>query len=107
MKLYATVTSERASKGQGGNEYINFVLRNETQEVILTLQVKQTPYIDYEVEILKFLPTNKMMVQVLEDKQLQTKGEKQTGEVCGMKNCNNVAEFNELCDYHYRNNRNV
>lgn len=23
MKLYATVTSERASKGQGGNEYVN------------------------------------------------------------------------------------
>jgi len=23
MKLYATTTSERASKGQGGNEYLN------------------------------------------------------------------------------------
>lgn len=26
MKLYATVTSERASKGQGGNEYVNIDL---------------------------------------------------------------------------------
>ncbi len=27
MKLYATVTSERASKGQGGNEYIEIELK--------------------------------------------------------------------------------
>lgn len=26
MKLYATITSERASKGQGGNKYINIDL---------------------------------------------------------------------------------
>ena len=28
MKLYATITSERASKGQGGNEWINLELRS-------------------------------------------------------------------------------
>lgn len=27
MKLYATVTSERASKGQGGNEYVDIELK--------------------------------------------------------------------------------
>ena len=26
MKLYSTITSERASKGQGGNKYIDIVL---------------------------------------------------------------------------------
>ena len=26
MKLYAAVTSERASKGQGGNEWIEFIM---------------------------------------------------------------------------------
>lgn len=26
MKLYATVTSERATKGQGGNEFIDYIL---------------------------------------------------------------------------------
>ena len=26
MKLYATVTSERASKGQGGNDFLDIVL---------------------------------------------------------------------------------
>jgi hypothetical protein len=29
MKLYATITSERASKGQGGNKYIDIVLQVE------------------------------------------------------------------------------
>jgi len=29
MKLYSTITSERASKGQGGNKYIEIVLLQE------------------------------------------------------------------------------
>jgi hypothetical protein len=29
MKLYATTTSERASKGQGGNDYIHIDLQSE------------------------------------------------------------------------------
>lgn len=29
MKLYATTTSERASKGQGGNNRIDFILNDE------------------------------------------------------------------------------
>lgn len=32
MKLYATVTSERATKGQGGNEYIRITLYGEKNE---------------------------------------------------------------------------
>ena len=31
MKLYATVTSERASKGQGGNEYLAIVVLDEAK----------------------------------------------------------------------------
>lgn len=34
MKLYATVRSERAKKGQGGNECLNIVVRNESQQCI-------------------------------------------------------------------------
>ena len=37
MKLYAKVTSERASKGQGGNEYISILLKNDKQEVLYGL----------------------------------------------------------------------
>ena len=32
MKLYATVTSERASKGQGGNNYLHIALNVEDRE---------------------------------------------------------------------------
>ena len=38
MKLYATVKSERASKGQGG-KCLDIEVKNEKQETILTLTV--------------------------------------------------------------------
>ena len=34
MKLYATVTSERASKGQGGNEFIKIYLHDENNQIV-------------------------------------------------------------------------
>ena len=43
MKLYATTTSERASKGQGGNEFIRVEITAELygkRENILTIEVK-------------------------------------------------------------------
>ena len=33
MKLYATTTSERASKGQGGNDYLNIDLKVHDRDV--------------------------------------------------------------------------
>ena len=32
MRLYAKITSERASKGQGGNDYLKIVISNEKKE---------------------------------------------------------------------------
>ena len=58
MKLYATVTSERASKGQGGNEFIVVELKDEfgkigsltlTPDIIATkleLRTYGNPYIE-------------------------------------------------------------
>lgn len=40
MKLYATTTSERASKGQGGNEYLKIILRDEQSECFAYITVK-------------------------------------------------------------------
>lgn len=34
MKLYATITSERASKGQGGNDFIDGIFTVGEQEVL-------------------------------------------------------------------------
>lgn len=42
MKLYATVTSERATKGQGGNKYINCNLTIDKIE-IAKMQVIEYP----------------------------------------------------------------
>ena len=39
MKLYATIQSERATKGQGGNEYLNIVVKNEFENDILVLVI--------------------------------------------------------------------
>ena len=39
MKLYLTATSERASKGQGGNEFISIDLRNEKAELLLGMVI--------------------------------------------------------------------
>ncbi len=42
MKIYAKISSERASKGQGGNEFINVEVLDENQNPIL--EIKTKPY---------------------------------------------------------------
>lgn len=39
MNLYATTTSERATKGQGGNEYLEIAVKGEDQKVFLEIIV--------------------------------------------------------------------
>jgi len=39
MKLYSTITSERASKGQGGNEYLYIEILNDKKEIIAQIEV--------------------------------------------------------------------
>lgn len=89
MKLYATISSERATKGQGGNRYLEIALTvGSRDEQIsfgkLTLCPAITPdevdgYVlrDENDEVIKWFNT-------------PLKGEKQKGEVCeyhGVKNC--------------------
>lgn len=56
MKLYATTTSERASKGQGGNNFLTITITNEDGENIAQVNV----YNDKEnMQILTtFVPLN-------------------------------------------------
>jgi hypothetical protein len=42
MKLYATIQSERALKGQGGNEYLKILIRNEKRRPFLAVLVQAT-----------------------------------------------------------------
>jgi hypothetical protein len=39
MKLYATTTSERATKGQGGNDYLYLEVVNEFKQPLLTVKI--------------------------------------------------------------------
>lgn len=39
MKLYATTTTERASKGQGGNEYLHIDITDETGQAIAKIHI--------------------------------------------------------------------
>src|SRR3990167_10245045 len=39
MKLYATITSERATEGQGGNDYINISLMDEKEVIFGSIVV--------------------------------------------------------------------
>lgn len=67
MKLYATTTSERATKGQGGNRDIQITLNREKEPVYFI-----------------YFDTDKIVVQDIEKgKEIfreETKGKKQKGE---------------------------
>ncbi len=39
MILYATITSERASKGQGGNDFLEIEVKDENRNNILELKI--------------------------------------------------------------------
>jgi len=49
MKLYATTTSERASKGQGGNDYISIKLLMEDGETFANLYYHTNEEGEYEL----------------------------------------------------------
>ncbi|HVM60180.1 MAG TPA: hypothetical protein VMV72_04870 [Verrucomicrobiae bacterium] len=83
MKLYATVTSERATKGQGGNDFLNIVITNEHEEEIMRVHAngrgKEKPRIaiSFDGDKLCFPP-----------QPIDIKGKRQKGEIDASKhNC--------------------
>jgi len=50
MKLYATITSERASKGQGG-KWLNIEVIGENKVVIARIKVRSNYPYEYEMDI--------------------------------------------------------
>ena len=72
MKLYATVTSERATKGQGGNECLKIIVLDEYKTQKARFDVTN----DEDGFILDFLNYESGAVTRL----LEQKGEKQKGE---------------------------
>lgn len=97
MKLYATVSSERATKGQGGKE-LHIIVRNEKQNpcIALKVNVDATGRVQGEMFVDIIHATVKSQGTFIEDK--QTKGKQQKGEVCeyhGVENC-------PRCDPHHK-----
>ena len=87
MKLYATITSERATKGQGGNKYLIIEIKAERFEGIPT-RANQ-----YRLSLSADPTSNKLYAELLEystgEVMVLTKGNKQKGEECG--NCGREA----------------
>lgn len=82
MKLYATVTSERASKGQGGNNFLDIVLQvgdaktPHTIGMITLTQIKGHWLLRYGAD-------NTEEWQVLAEGEITTgKGEQKKGDIC-------------------------
>jgi uncharacterized ferredoxin-like protein len=80
MKLYATITSERASKGQGGNEYIEIELlvgtKNKQKKAGIVLM--EPSYYGFEVRYIPPAGISKSDSILLSE----IKGERQKGEQC-------------------------
>ncbi len=72
MKLYATTTSERASKGQGGNEFLEIVITDKDKNTIIKLLIIPDEYI--------FRASLKTSDKVYLDKIGDIKGKSQKGE---------------------------
>ena len=87
MKLYATTTSERASKGQGG-EYLDIGIMNEDKECFATINVRIIEGTkDYDTRrIIKIWHNGLTEVQSYKNSGDTTekiiKGKKQKGEKC-------------------------
>ena len=75
MKLYSTVTSERASKGQGGNDFLHISVRDEGKKEIASIKAKPI-YVNGEYKIdLSFKIHNKVTSYIIGEAR-KTKGKK-------------------------------
>lgn len=84
MKLYATITSERATKGQGGNEYLDIVIKSklgkkDTPYLIATLQVIPVPTVNSET-IRLFIKRKDCWEWIATEEMKETKAKRQKGE---------------------------
>jgi len=89
MKLYATTTSERASKGQGGNKQVITVLTCVNEETKLNdevARIEMTQHTGGSVSIRVFsLVTEQDLLIKLPDR--YTKGKQKKGETCAVGWC--------------------
>ena len=80
MKLYATTTSERASKGQGGNDFIEILVQDEKRETLFFMEIQPSKdnTFTYRMSV-----DDKLLSRSLDE----TKGKKQKGEHIECEQC--------------------
>lgn len=88
MKLYATITSERATKGQGGNNFINYSLKIGNKENPIEVFTLQAKYENGSVKIgWWYLPGGQIgKTELLFPNELK-KGKRQKGEITSCPIC--------------------
>ena len=100
MKLYATTTSERASKGQGGNEYLetvyNIMDKNTPSYRVRVINDEEIGKIYFTVEVFFFGKWQEKMNDVIYIN-VPEKGEKQKGKNCWRCNENGTGSNNIYC----------
>ena len=88
MKLYATTTSERASKGQGGNEYLNIDITSEDRAKVARIELKPIKnmlladlhYWDNSMSGEGFNSQVRLYVRDKAQNEMEDKGKRQKGE---------------------------
>jgi hypothetical protein len=98
MKLYATTTSERASKGQGGNQYLNIMLTagNKARALVgqldMSIENDGTVYVDFTD--MDDITTRLVSARHLDNPEAiaKAKGEKQKGECKHIPKCEEQEE---------------
>jgi hypothetical protein len=86
MKLYATTTSERATKGQGGNDYLDIKITFDDNGIIKPLKAFKITLNENGFPIIRGYPL-----------ELEQKGEKQKGGNCWRCNENGTGSDNKYC----------
>ena len=104
MKLYATVTSERATKGQGGNDYLDIRLSVSNDRIEAGRIIVEPSGTGYKVYFIPPAGITKADGVTLSEItaeyiEIKKKGEKQKGEkICDICNIRH-AENGNLCEY--------
>ncbi len=82
MNLYATVTSERATKGQGGNDYLDIEVLGDKQQPIARMVIRQG---EFEPMLEIIYSKNEfeapIITRELDRPKYQEKGKRQKGEI--------------------------
>lgn len=83
MRLYATTTSERASKGQGGNNYLDIKIQDEKQRTVadITVLPKEQGKLENKTRLFVRYNSGAYLIDSYVEKLKQTKGEKKKGEI--------------------------